>query len=218
LGIWTLWVTALSARSKVLINMFKFDCSRCGDCCKNLVIETIEGVHSGLALFLEETKQFPSESVFPYRGFGRYPEDKNFKIVMFQLGVDTCPHLKKVDNQATCNIYDERPLSCKCYPFEPISVDRFGRLFFNFEPDCRAIQKMKRESPKVKGQKVECEALNEEKSGYLLWDRMPEIHMPTQEWTFDLRYREWLPRSRAWLDTTRLLLSRKMDRSQRWAV
>jgi len=117
--------------------------------------------------------------------FGRYPEDKNFKIVMFQLGVDTCPHLKKMDNLATCKLYEERPLSCKCYPFQPISMDSYGRIVFYIDPECRAIQVTKRESSRAKDQKIEFEALTEEKSGYLLWDGISEIKMAAQEWTFD---------------------------------
>jgi Fe-S-cluster containining protein len=175
--------------------MLKFNCLRCGDCCRNLIVETIEGVHSGLALFPEETKHFSNEFVIPYRGRGSYPGEKDFKTVMFQLAVDVCPHLGIVDNLTICEIYDERPLSCRCFPFQPINVDRYGRITVYVGPECKAIQKTKKENPTVSNKKIGIEALAEEKSCYLLWSRISEIDRSAQGWTFDLRYQEWLPTS-----------------------
>lgn len=175
--------------------MLKFDCLRCGNCCTNLVKEPVEGVHSGLALFPEETRQFPSESVFPYWGFGRYPEDRNFRIVMFQLGVETCPNFQITGNRRMCKVYEYRPLTCKSYPFEPAGLDKYGRILFNFSLECTNIQKMEKENPKANFENAGIEALTEEEAGYLIWDRFSQINMLGDEWVFDIKYREWLPSS-----------------------
>lgn len=184
-----------TAFKRILRQMLKFSCSRCGDCCKNLIIEAIGGVRSGLALFPEETRHFPKEFVSPYRGLGSYPGEKDFKTVMFQLAVNVCPHLETIDTLATCRIYDKRPLSCKCFPFQPINMDKYGRITVYIGPECKAIQKTRKENAMVNNEKVGIEALAEEESCRLLWSRISEIERTAQEWTFDLEHQEWLPSS-----------------------
>lgn len=100
--------------------MVTFECLKCGTCCRNLLV--VSGRFTfGLALHPDETALFPSDVVFPYAGIGKMGHPK--RIVEFQLGVNTCPHLER----NTCRIYFNRPLACRSYPtiifgIEPLKV------------------------------------------------------------------------------------------------
>jgi Fe-S-cluster containining protein len=125
--------------------------------------DVIEDVHCGLALFQEETTYFSSKSVLPYRGIGEYPGDALFKVVLFQLDVSACPHLEVTDTRAVCRIYENRPLCCRCFPFQPAGLDEYGKIIFYIDPKCKAIQESRKENSK--NGMIHFEASQEEKSG-----------------------------------------------------
>jgi Fe-S-cluster containining protein len=93
------------------MNYFKFKCSRCGACCRNLLTDEF-GVLSGLSLTEEEICFFDSELIKPNMGLGN---GKSINIITYQLNQSVCPH---IDEKNKCKIYEKRPLVCQSYPVE----------------------------------------------------------------------------------------------------
>ena len=89
-----------------------FKCLQCGRCCRNLLVETEEGL-AGLTLFSDERTLFPSELISPYMGFGWGKPSEPKHVVTYQLSVSKCPNLSK-DN--VCKVHDKRPLACQAFP------------------------------------------------------------------------------------------------------
>ena len=91
-----------------------FQCLGCGECCIGLF-----GQHGkiwlGLFLLPWERKLFPSEYIHPRYGEGRKPSHRKFRILAYQMSANVCPHL--ADNK--CQIYENRPLICRSYPWIP---------------------------------------------------------------------------------------------------
>lgn len=79
-----------------------FSCQRCGDCCRQL------GGH--VSLLPREVGLFPASAVRPLYGIKR---GHSLKIVMYELAIETCPHLGE---GSTCGIYRRRPAVCRSYP------------------------------------------------------------------------------------------------------
>jgi len=171
----------------------QFQCLRCGYCCENLIRSTLEGVSLGLLLFPEEIKYFQKDNIVPCEGFGTYPEDDKFKITTFQLNRNVCPHLKKVNKQSECIIFDHRPLVCKCYPLHPISKDKFGRLYLEAYLECRAIQKFVQENPRTDKTIRGLDTRLEVEANYQLQFQRKKLTIIGQRWLFDLKYSEWTP-------------------------
>jgi Fe-S-cluster containining protein len=152
---------------------------------------TEEGVHSGLALFPGETDLFPSNVVFPFRGVGGKPQNGEFKIVMFQLGANTCPHLDTEMTEVRCRIYEDRPLICRCFPFHPISsLD--GDVIAITDQDCRFVQlsQGKNESTTSVSKDLDIEDPATETACLELISRMKPIARGTV-WVLDLESKTW---------------------------
>ena len=119
--------------------MKKFECLKCGNCCRDLVIEGI----AGLMLFPNEVKLFQKRNIKPCLGIGKSPTHGSFKIFTYQLKENICPHLK--DN--SCTIYQERPLICRFYPFElknpEIKNTSKPKYLFLYTNECPGIGKGK---------------------------------------------------------------------------
>lgn len=95
--------------------MTRFECQRCGDCCRNLLITLQGNYHVGLLLLPEELKLFPINSVSPMWAVntkGRRRPGRP-KTIFYQLNRNTCPHITK---ENTCRIYKHRPQVCRGYP------------------------------------------------------------------------------------------------------
>lgn len=98
--------------------MQKFKCTRCGECCKNLITST-HGLEHGIYLTPDEIRYFPADTIFPLFRV-------NGKVFSYQLGVSVCPNLV-VEEEAACCIYKHRPLICRACPISysgPMSVCR----------------------------------------------------------------------------------------------
>ncbi len=112
--------------------MSQLVCQRCGKCCNDLVQQD-RGVLRGLSLMPEETHLFPEELVKPYLGIGKRPHMDKFQTIAYQLSSDSCPHL--VDN--SCNRYDERPTSCRQFPFS-LDLDEENEPLLGVDMNCPA--------------------------------------------------------------------------------
>ena len=112
--------------------MSRLVCQRCGKCCNDL-IQQDRGVLRGLSLMLEEIHLFTEELVKPYLGIGKRPHMTNFKVIAYQLASDSCPHL--VEN--SCRRYDERPTSCRQFPFS-LDLDEENEPLLGMDMNCPA--------------------------------------------------------------------------------
>ena len=163
--------------------MIKFQCLRCGQCCRKLIICSVEEAFIGLSLFPEEIEYFPKEMISPCRGVGKYPEDKDFEVFMFQLNTEPCPNIEKVGNITRCKIYANRPLACRRYPFEPIDSNEMGEPITQIDPKCMAFQNVER-NKKIEIPQIEWESCT------ILFERLRRIRSG-QRWIFDLDEKEW---------------------------
>ncbi len=109
--------------------MGKFECTRCGNCCRETLAETPEGHLFGLYLEPNEIGRFPKEMVFPLLGRG-----DPVTIVAYQLGVNRCPNYAEESGLGRCRIYADRPLVCAAFP---ITSRR------SVSPRCPGVQKQK---------------------------------------------------------------------------
>jgi len=101
----------------------EFSCIRCGKCCRLLVSEN-RGIMRGLTLLPEETSLFPENTVKPTIGVGETPHDPRFRVLAYQLAVEPCPYLRDTG----CLVYDDRPASCRQFPFSLEPTGDGGRL------------------------------------------------------------------------------------------
>ena len=106
--------------------MQKFECLKCGNCCKDLSKESIPDIglpcFTGIKLLTLsapiliindwEKSLFPEENIAPCHAF--FDLENNQTIIMdYALNTNHCPNLLP-DNQ--CTIYEKRPLICKGFP------------------------------------------------------------------------------------------------------
>lgn len=91
----------------------RFECKRCGACCKNMFDRAGESVF-GMMLLPEERELFPG-NVKPYMAAGTKGRrrERPKKVFAYQMTLDTCPHLTESN---VCSIYDKRPLACRAFP------------------------------------------------------------------------------------------------------
>lgn len=164
--------------------MPKFQCLKCGYCCRHLLNEVDFGL-AGLFLLPEETKLFPKDKIFPLYGFGikGRSRPRPIEIGMYQYAEMTCIHLTQ-DN--LCKIYDKRPLICRAFPLE---VSPFGGCAHR---ECTAIKGMLREWEFVRVEELFDDpeiqaniAINER----LL--QMARKYFPKVLWAFDLKTKKW---------------------------
>lgn len=96
----------------------KFNCLKCGDCCRRIVINQ-QNMTVGLCLLPNEVKLFKSfpGSVLPYIGLKKI-DSTEIEIVNYQMVIDPCPLLDLITNQ--CKKYKKRPTICKEYPFSAL--------------------------------------------------------------------------------------------------
>jgi len=98
----------------------KFECLKCGFCCRNLNIECeikIGTVKLGLFLMPGESKLFSFKDIEPMYGAGLKGRARPRPEVVFayQFSGNVCLHLGENN---LCKIYDYRPIACKEYPLE----------------------------------------------------------------------------------------------------
>ena len=95
-----------------------FECGRCGHCCSRILVDPYKnGVLHGLILFEDEIElfaEFPG-AVQPYMAMQKSRGKPDRVIVCYQMVQEPCPLWDAVAK--TCTQYEERPATCKAYPF-----------------------------------------------------------------------------------------------------
>lgn len=159
---------------------------QCGTCCRNLLV-TKGQFTLGLALHPNETSLFPSDLVSPYIGIGKMGRPK--RIVEFQLGVNTCPHLER----NKCRIYLNRPLACQSYPTIIVGIEP---LKVYLEENCRWLKECIKTGKltwvrKEDMFKPEILAPKELEASYKLYEYDAKFRDPKDLWFFDLKRKMW---------------------------
>ena len=157
-----------------------FVCRMCGKCCKDLVFHD-NGILRGLTLLPEETKCFPEELVKPYFGIGKRPYDPKFKVLAYQLTTPDCPHL--VEDK--CTNYEERPVSCRQYPFS-LDPDPEEVALLGVDMNCSAAVEL------VSGSDGRIEFPNKESAEKLLELKKKASENPRRSWLYDLEHNKWV--------------------------
>lgn len=158
-----------------------FRCLRCGRCCKDLLAED-KGVLRGLTLMPDERRLFPESKVKPAVGLGRDPKERSFEVIAYQLTEDTCPHL----NGNLCEIYADRPSSCRQFPFS-LRLRTDGELLMGFDLNCPSIRELLEGlvEPRVRFEE-------REHAERLLWVEVEAMKNPETAWYFDLGDGKWV--------------------------
>lgn len=95
----------------------KFECQKCGCCCNRILINSI-GITVGLALLPGEEDLFKSypDAVKPYMGLRRMQgKGKIVDLLCYQMVQEPCPLYDRIMKR--CTRYEDRPMSCREYPF-----------------------------------------------------------------------------------------------------
>lgn len=157
-----------------------FECLRCGRCCSNLLVEDRK-VLRGLTMLPGEHEQFPQSSVKPAVGVGRRPHGKGFRIIVYQLTEDTCPHL----DEGSCSVYSDRPASCRQFPFS-LRMGPEGNVQVGFDLNCPALVALIEANKRVDvGSDTRLYA---EK---LLDVELEALSSPKRAWFYDLGSERW---------------------------
>lgn len=151
--------------------MGRFNCTRCGGCCKATLFTNAQGNTVGLWLNPSETSLFPAEVVTPMAGHGN-----PIQVTAYQLSVNRCPHYEESPSGVgRCFIYNRRPTACRSFPV--ISRHRVSGA-------CAAISRIK---DGVEPDSLTAElAAHDEEVAY-------DLSQPEPEWVWPLNERRWVP-------------------------
>jgi Fe-S-cluster containining protein len=111
-----------------------YRCANCGVCCNRLLIDR-QGVRKGLPLLPHEIELFHKNQVRPAYGVGVNPKDPGFKIIAYQMRLNTCPHRKL----GGCFMHAYRPSICGSYPFVPV-ISQGLAVVKTFDMTCTALK------------------------------------------------------------------------------
>lgn len=108
-----------------------FDCTCCGDCCRNIkipltAVEAVEWLHDGNEVQIiceaaswadDASAQDPAAAHFKRRSFAAMSGGLRARVVAFLVAniAGNCPNLQP---DMRCGIYERRPLVCRIYPAE----------------------------------------------------------------------------------------------------
>ena len=135
----------------------------------------------GLSLLPEETHLFPEELVKPYLGIGKRPHMDKFQTIAYQLSSDSCPHL--VDN--SCNWYDERPASCRQFPFS-LDLDEENEPLLGVDMNCPAAVELINNTDGL------LEFTDRDDTERLLELKRRVLENPRRAWVYDLATMKWV--------------------------
>jgi Fe-S-cluster containining protein len=158
-----------------------FECLRCGRCCTDLLAEDM-GVLRGLTLLPGEQGHFPEPMVSPAIGLGRRPHERGFRVIAYQLTVNTCPHL----GENACNIYVDRPASCRQYPFS-LGRGSDGSELMGFDLNCPSLLMHLGKDPRARF-RFEARQYAER----LRNAGLEAVGRPNRAWFFDLESKKWI--------------------------
>lgn len=124
---------------------------------------------------------FEREKLAPGIGLGKNPDDKEFRLISYQLIDDKCPQLEG----NLCRIYAKRPASCRQFPFSYEIDSKTGLTLLGIDLNCPAIERIIENTSRI--------FFNERKSA----DKILEIkrivaNKANVVWLYDLKEMTWI--------------------------
>jgi Fe-S-cluster containining protein len=141
------------------------------------------GILRGLTLLPNEIHLFQKEVVKPAIGIGTSPHDKKFNVIAYQLSTMKCPNL---DN-SQCKKYQERPLSCKQFPFS-LLMDKNGEYMLGIDINCPEMIQIYEN----KSQRMIFNLHESQSAEKLLALQKAVINESEKAWYFDLLTENWI--------------------------
>jgi Fe-S-cluster containining protein len=168
-----------------------FECLKCGNCCRHLFDEDEKFGVMGLTLFSKETKLFPSKFISSQFGVGLNEGGTGPKhVVLYQLNVDTCPHLSE-NNE--CGIHQKRPLACRSWPtsFKSFDSNKSLRCRFMEEKGAKEREQLVFSPFLYAPKEWEAYGKFKEVRRKLLQKKYP-LFITKVLWIFDLKTKKWV--------------------------
>lgn len=161
----------------------KFECKKCGFCCRALLSEERNGVVLGLSLITEEEKEmFDPKFISPFVAIGA---EKPTTVIFYQLTLSECPHINEKNK---CMIYEKRPLICRTFPV----VSKLNGVVI--QPSCPQIGKYYTSAGEMCPVFIEDdnseEALNKTNIIFLTW-KQKCLEKDLKFWIFNLATKKW---------------------------
>lgn len=157
----------------------KFQCLKCGECCKHLIQKVPFG-KAGMFLLPWERHIFPENKILPLFGVGIKGRSRKRpkEIIAYQYTEDRCQFLNKKN---LCSIYDHKPTACEGFPLEVTSIGNIvsGQI-------CTFFKNLPTKDLYVKFPASMIQA-NLEIYNYLL----KAMRQYSFTWNFDLESRRW---------------------------
>jgi Fe-S-cluster containining protein len=161
----------------------KFDCKKCGFCCRTLLENEKNGMVLGLSLITEEeTEMFDPKFIAPFVAIGvKVPTT----VIFHQLILSECPHINEKNE---CMIYEKRPLICRTFP----AIPEFNRVVIL--PKCPQIGRHFTSAGKmcpvfIEDDNIE-EALKKANIIFLTWNQKC-LEKGLRFWIFNLATKKW---------------------------
>ncbi|OGD56121.1 hypothetical protein A3K78_09035 [Candidatus Bathyarchaeota archaeon RBG_13_52_12] len=165
-----------------------YKCINCGVCCNKLLIER-QGVRKGLPLLPEEVDLFRKDHVKPGYGVGKSPRDLNFRIIAYQMRLNSCPHRRL----GGCFMHAYRPAICRSYPLVPV-IEQGNRVVKTFDMTCITLKDRIRDYPSG-AVPVMASSLDVENEYYPLVAAITERLLKDldEAWFYNLKTGRWVP-------------------------
>ena len=165
-----------------------YHCVNCGVCCNRLLIDR-QGVRKGLPLLPGEVELFRKDHVRPAYGIGSGPRDPGFRVIAYQMRLNTCPHR----GLGGCFIHAYRPAICRSYPFVPVITQGHG-IVKTFDMTCTALKDHVDEYPggmvPVQSTSVEVENTYYPAVAAITEELLDDIDAA---WFYNLKTGRWVP-------------------------
>ncbi len=129
----------------------------------------------------EEIQLFPKELIKPYIGIGKRPHVSKFQVIAFQLVLDSCPYL--VENK--CSKYDERPTSCRQFPFS-LDLDEENEPLLGVDINCPAAVEIINNTDGL------LEFTDRDDAERLLELKRRVLENARRAWVYDLSTKKWV--------------------------
>lgn len=117
----------------------KFECLKCGSCCRNLRINMGEWT-LGLFLLPDEINLFPEETIVPMWAIGLKGRSRPRPetVGVFQLDSKICVHLTENN---LCRIYAQRPVICHAHPLS-LTIEQGQVISASVNSSCKGAGKI----------------------------------------------------------------------------
>ena len=136
-----------------------------------------------------EVVLFRKDHVRPGYGVGRNPMDPNFKIIAYQMRLNSCPHRRL----GGCFMHAYRPAICRSYPFVPV-IEQGNRVVKTFDMTCTTLKDRIKDYPN-RAVPVIASSLEVENEYYPLVAAITEWLLKNldEAWFYNLRTGRWVP-------------------------